>query len=366
MRQLSSRLVSVVIVIVALAAFATAQQNRGYYRFPALSGDTIVFTSEGDLWAVGIQGGVARRLTSHLGDETRPAFSPDGKTIAFSASYEGPTEVYTIPATGGLPVRRTFDGGNAVVGWTPDGKILFATNRYSTLPDVKLATIDRDNKIEIVPLSQAAQGTYDSSGRTLFFTRQSSQGSFTKRYQGGTAENLWRFDGSREAVPLTSDFAGTSKNPMWWSGRIYFLSDRGGTMNIWSMDQNGKDLKQHTRHQGWDIQSPSLADGRIVYQLGADVRLYDIASSADKIVSIELASDFDHLRERWVKNPLDYTTSISLSPNGDRVVLTSRGRVFVAPVKQGRFVDIVAHKPGRYREARMMPDGKACAFDRKR
>src|SRR5215475_16052215 len=137
----------------SLLASVSLAQNRGYYRFPALYGDTVVFTSEGDLWSVGIQGGVARRLTSHPGEESRAAFSPDGKTIAFSANYEGPTEVYTIPAAGGLPVRRTFDGGGVVVGWTPDGKILYQTRRYSTLPDAQLATIDRDNKIEVIPLS---------------------------------------------------------------------------------------------------------------------------------------------------------------------------------------------------------------------
>jgi tricorn protease len=337
-----------------------AQQNRGYYRFPAIHGDTIVFTSEGDLWEVRTAGGVARRLTTHPSEETRPAFSPDGKTIAFSASYEGPTEVYSMSADGGLPIRRTFDGGGAaVVGWTPDGKILYATRRYSTLPDTQLATIDRENRIEIIPLSQAAQGCYDSSGRTLFFTRLPAQGSATKRYKGGTTQNLWSFASGREAIPLTADYEGTSKNAMWWNGRVYFLSDRDGVMNLWSMDENGKNVRQHTHHQTWDIQSPSLSEGRIVYQLGADIHLYDIATGSDKIVPIELASDFDHLRERWVKNPADYMTSVHLSSNGDRVILTSRGRVFVAPVKQGRFVDVAFHKPGRYRDARMMPDGKS-------
>ena len=359
MKHLTTRLLAACCVAVALVTVCSAQQNKGYYRFPAISGDTIVFTSEGDLWEATTQGGVARRLTTHPGEETRPAFSPDGKTIAFAASYEGPTEIYTMPASGGLPVRRTFDGGGAVVGWTPDGKILYMTRRYSTLPDAQLATIDRDNKIEIIPLSQAAQGCYDRAGRTLFFTRLPAQGSSTKRYQGGTAQNLWKFAGSSEATPLTADYPGTSKDAMWWNGRVYFLSDRDGTMNLWSMDENGKNLKQHTRHEGWDIQSPSLSNGRIVYQLGSDLHLFDIAAGSDKTLAIELASDFDHLRERWVKNPLDYTTSIHLSPDGDRLVLTSRGRVFVAPVKQGRFVDVAAHKPGRYRDARMMPDGKS-------
>jgi tricorn protease len=355
------RLALALVLAAAFVVLCSAQQNRGYYRFPAVHGDTIVFTSEGDLWEVGVEGGVARRLTTHLGEETNAAFSPDGKTIAFAASYEGPREVYTMPAAGGLPARRTFDNAGAnSIGWTPDGKILFSTSRYATLPDDQLAVIDTDNRVEIIPLSQAAQGCYDARGRTLFFTRLPAQGSSTKRYQGGTAQNIWKFAEGQEAQPLTADFPGTSKDAMWWNGRVYFLSDRDGTMNLWSMDENGKNLRQHTHSQGWDMQSPSLSGGRIVYQLGADLHLYDIASGADKTVQIELASDFDHLREHWVNNPIDYTTSVHLSPDGDRVVLTSRGRVFVAPAKPtGRFVDVAAHKPGRYRDASMLPDGKS-------
>lgn len=339
---------------------ACAQQNRGYYRFPAIHGSTVVFTSEGDLWEVGVEGGLARRLTTHPGEETRAAFSPDGTTLAYSANYEGPTEVYTMPATGGLPARRTFEGGNAVVaGWTPDGRILFVTSRFSTLPNAQLATIDNENRIELVPLSEASQGVYDSTGKTLFFTRLPFQGSSTKRYKGGTAQNLWRFTSPREAVPLTADYPGASKDAMWWSGRVYFVTDRDGTMNLWSMDENGKNLRQHTRHQGWDVKSAALSQGRIVYQLGADLRLYDIASGTDKVIPIELPSDFDHLREHWIKTPLQYTTSAHISWDGSSVVLTSRGRVFVVPAKQGRLVDATERMPGRYRDARMLPDGKS-------
>ena len=62
------------------------------------------------------------------------------------------------------------------------------------------------------------------------------QGSHTKRYQGGTAQKVWRFtEGDVEAVCLTQDWDGTSRRPMWWRGRVYFVSDRDGTMNIWSM-----------------------------------------------------------------------------------------------------------------------------------
>ena len=347
--------------LLAFAATAWAQpRNHGYYRFPAIHGQTVVFTSEGDLWEVSADGGMARRLTSHPGDETHAAFSPDGKTIAFSADYEGPTEVYTMPAEGGLPMRRTFDGTNGrVAGWTPDGKILYSTRSYATLPNTQLATIDSANNITLIPLSQAAQGAYDAAGKSLFFTRLPFQGSYTKRYHGGEVQNLWKFTPGAEAQPLFADYTGTSKDAMWWNGRVYFLSDRDNTMNLWSMADNGTGLKQLTHHQGWDLKDASLGQGRIVYQMGADILLYDIASGAERTIPIELSSDFDHLRERWVHNPLDYVSSVHISPDGDRIVLTARGRAFVAPAKSGRLVDIPALHPGRYRDARFASDGKS-------
>jgi tricorn protease len=349
-------------LIGVLALCLSAAGRNGYYRFPALHGDIVVFTSEGDLWAVDVKGGPARRLTSHAGLETNPAISPDGQTLAFSAQYEGPTEVYTMPLAGGLPVRRTFAGqGATVVGWTPDGKVLYSTQKYSTLPNTQLVVLDPTSNAEtLLPLSQAADGSLDPSGKTLYFTRLPFQGSYTKRYAGGTAQNLWVFDlGADEARPLTPDYPGTSKNPMVWRDRVYFLSDRDGSMNIWSMDLKGGGLRQHTFHKGFDASSPSLDAGRIAYQLVADLRVYDIAANTDAALSVTLPSDFDQMRERWVTRPLDYLTSAHVSPNGDRVVLVSRGRVFVAPAGDGRWVRVDRQEGVRARSARFMGDGKS-------
>lgn len=347
--------------------------TRGYYRFPTLYLDTIVFTAEGDLWSVGVQGGVARRLTTHHGVESNAAISPMGDRIAFSAEYEGPREVYSMPVCGGRPTRHTYEGdATGVVGWTPDGQILYGTMHYSTLPNVQLATLHpATGKSQLLPLSQASDGCFTADGQTLFFTRLEFQGSHTKRYKGGTAQNIWTFaigacesestesEQTLEAIALTADYSGTSKNPMWWDGRVYFASDRDGTMNLWSMDETGADLRQHTAHKGWDVQSPALHDGRIVYQLGADLHLYTIATQTNERVDIELVSDFDQTRERWVKHPMKYLTSAHLSPTGDRLVLTARGRVFVAPVAQGRLVEATRESRIRYRSARFLPEGKA-------
>ena len=346
------------LLIAIVPVRAQAPGPRGYYRYPALHGDQVVFTAEGDLWTVGVQGGAARRLTSNPGVETNAAISPDGRTVAFTATYEGPSEVYTMPLAGGLPVRRTWEGGAAVVGWTPDGAILYATRSYSTLPNTELARLDTaTGRAALVPLAQASEGAYDPSG-TLFFTRQAFQGSHTRGYRGGTAQNLWRFGrDDAEARPLTGDYAGTSKDPMLWEGRVYFLSDRDGTMNLWSMTPDGGDFRQHTHHDGWDIRSAALDGGRVVYQLGADLRLYTIATGEDREIPITLATDLDQMREHWITTPMEYLTAAHLSSDGGRVVLTARGQVFVAPVGAGRLVE-ASRRPGvRYRSARLAPDG---------
>lgn len=364
MKEISLRwfgLVALTFVGMVPGAAGAADGIQGYYRQPAIHGDTVVFVAEGDLWRVGTAGGKATRITSHAGDEGTPAISPDGQWIAFTGQYEGPTEAYVMAAGGGLPTRLTFDAGRTVVhGWTSDGKVIATTDRFSTLPNIQLYTIDpKTRERKFAPLAQASEGAFEAGAdSTLYFTRLAFQGSNTKRYKGGTAQNLWKFSpGEKEAVPLTGDFEGTSKRPQWWGGRVYFLSDRDGTMNVWSMAPDGKDLRQVTKHRGFDAAGISIDGGKCVYQLGADLHLIDIAKDSDAAMAITLESDFDQTREKWVKKPMDYVTAAHISGDGERVVLTARGRVFVVPHKQGRLVEAGRDEGVRYRSARFVGDG---------
>ncbi len=350
-------------VLVSAQSLFAGDSQQGYYRQPAIHGETIVFVAEGDLWKVSADGGTASRLTTHHGAESTPVISGDGATLAFTAQYEGPTELYTMPLNGGLPTRRTYDGArNAVVGFTPGGDLVYATRLYSTLPDTQLVTIDLDSGARTrIPLSQAAEAAFNDDESMLFFTRLSKQGSHTKRYKGGTAQNIWKFALGRdsEAVPLTPDYPGTSRYPMYWHGRVYFATDRDGHMNLWSMDEQGADSQQLTNHAGWDVQSPSLGQGRIVYQLGADLHLFDIEKRQDRLLSISIDSDFDQTREKWVEKPMDYLSAGHISPDGDRVALIARGEAFVVPHRQGRLVHVTRAPDVRYRDARFMPDGES-------
>ena len=302
----------------AIALAATAQQppaqHSGYYRTPSLYHNTIVFTAEGDLWKYDITTGLTARLTTHEGLETNPVISPDGRNVAFAGQYEGANEVYVMPLDGGVPKRLTYDldGSARPATWLKDGRLLYATSAHSGYPEPELMKVDPASlATEPVPLWEAADGIYDENG-VLFFTRLPNQGSKTKRYKGGFIEQIWRFDGKAEAVNLTGDFDGTSNHPMLYNGRVYFLSDRDGTMNIWSMDKDGKDLRQETHSKGWDLQSPSMSEGRIVYQKGADLWLYDTKDNSDKLLDIRLLSDFDQQKPKWIKSPVQSITYIRI------------------------------------------------------
>ncbi|MFO0808139.1 MAG: S41 family peptidase [Gemmataceae bacterium] len=363
-RGRSTQLLLALLCLTAATA-QTIAADPGYFRQPAIHGDTVVFIAEGDLWSIPVTGGRATRLTAHPAAEGNPAISPDGKFLAFTARFEGPTEVYVMPLAGGPPRRLTFDSARvSYVGWTPDGKVMVGTDAHAGLPNHQLVVLDfaePDGAVirTRIPLAQAADGCYSTDKATLFFTRLAFQGSHTKRYKGGTAQQLWSFrDGDPEAKALTGDYAGTSKTPMVWDGRVYFASDRDGTMNLWSVAPDGSDPKQHTRHTGFDLASPAMASGRVVYQLGADLHVFDIAGGTDKTIPITLTSDFDHTREKWIKEPIEFLSDVHPSPDGAKAVVTTRGRVFVIPRKGGRLVE-AGRKPGvRYRDARFMPDGK--------
>lgn len=356
---MTRRLVALLMFLAAPVAFAA----DGYYRFPALFADTLVFTAEGDLWQVAASGGRAMRLTTHAGLESHAAFSPDGRQVAFSATYEGPTEVYVMATSGGPPKRLTWFGGRALVaGWTPEGEVMFQTTYFEHERQLQLAAVSPETGvIRRIPLARAREGAWLDRDTLVFTFKGMNAGDNLRQYRGGAAGSVWRFSlaSGKEAVALTSAKEGSSTAPMAWGNRIAFLSDRDGVNNLWSMDRDGKDLRQHTRHRDFEVRRASLSRGRVAYQHGADLRLLDLASGQDLPVPIDLVSDFDQLRERWIRKPLDTFNFAHLSANGERVAITARGHVATAGIGTLRRVDLALPRSSRARNAVFMPDGKS-------
>src|SRR5437763_3124930 len=347
----------------------TATAADPYVRFPTVRGDTIVFTSEGDLWRMASSGGKATRLTTHPSSETHAAISRDGKFVAFVASYEGAQEAYVMPIEGGLPKRITFEnGGVTVLGWTAQGEVLVGIdNPVGPSKRRVVAVLDPVRMTRrVLPLADANDAVLDDAGRTVYFTRMglSETRDNVKSYRGGTYAQLWRFDlGSKnEATQLfkgeSPENRANNRRAMWWNGRLYFISDVDGADNLWTSLPDGSDRRELTHYKEWDVRTASLGDGRIVYQLGADLHLFDIASGRDALVHASLVSDFDQQRLRRVKSPLDALTSIDVAGKLERIVLTARGRVTIAGTGSQRRVEIAVPEGARARGAVFSHDDK--------
>lgn len=339
--------------------------TTGFYRQPALHGDTVYLVAEGDLWRVNAQGGEAQRLTTHPGQETQPAVSPDGRWLTFTAQYDGGTELYLMPAAGGAPKRLTWEGGGMRVwGFTAAGEVLYTG--LDTRPGSQLFAIDiKTGQRRQLPVGQASDAALSADGRTLYFTRNGLRGDNARQYRGGAIARLWTLDlsGDAEARPLLAEGHNDRRPLPYRAGgqaRIAFLSDRDGTVNLWSVDARGGDLRQHTTHQGWDIRHASADGSRVVYALGADLYLVDLAEGgAPRKLDVSLGGDFDQTRERWVKKPQDFLVDIAFAPNGERVLLSARGRLATQGVQQLRRAELPQPADGRCKQAEFTSDSRS-------
>lgn len=349
----------------ALCATSAWAGSSGFYRQPALRGDQVYLVAEGDLWRVGAQGGEAQRLTTHPGLESQPVVSPDGQWLAFTAQYDGGTELYLMPAAGGVPKRLTWEGGGMKAwGFTAAGEIVYTG--LDSRPGAQLFAIDaKTGQRRQLPVGQASDGALSADGRTLYFTRSGLRGDNARQYRGGAIARLWALDlaGNAEARPLLAE-GNNDRRPMPYATaageRIAFLSDRDGTVNVWSVNAQGGDLRQHTTHKGWDIRHASIDGSRVVYALGADLYLVDLAqAAAPRKLDIALGGDFDQQRERWVKKPQDFLTDTAFAPNGERALLAARGHLATQGVQQLRRAELPQPADGRCRKAQFSADSKS-------
>ncbi len=366
MTRLERPLVAAAVGILAvLASVAADAATAAYYRQPDIHADRIVFCAEGDLWTVPSAGGLARRLTAHPGSEYFPSFSPDGRLIAFTGEYDGNADVFVIPSDGGEPRRLTWGpAADQVVGWTPDGeRILFRSAAQSPTGDFELYSIPAaGGDPEKLPLGWAVRLAVDPKTGIWAFNRKSWEQATWKRYRGGTAPDIWVGDPAKADFRKVTEFDGIDAYPMWHDGRVYFLSDQGGTMNVWSIRPDGSDRRRHTDFEGWDARWPSIGPGgKIVLVLGGDVHVFDTKDGTTRKVDIDLPSDRILTRVRY-PDPGRTLTSLDLSPDGTRLAIVSRGEIFSVPVKEGVTLPVSRGSGARESWASFDGEGKKLVY----
>ncbi len=362
MKKLTTLLLILISTLFLYSTVLADNPPDGFYCFPSIGGGKIVFASEGDLWSVPAEGGIAMRLTAHEGTERNPRISPDGKWIAYSAQYDGNDEVYVIPINGGEPKRLTWHpASDGAIGWTSDGKILFRSRRDTPNMDTRLYTISPTGGLpELIPLEPAAWISFEPNGKRVAYQKIGLEYHTWKRYKGGEAEDI--YVGTIQPLEfecVTKDFTGKDAFPMWHSdGRIYFVTDRWGRPNLASMLPDGKDIRRLTNFSDYDVRWPYLGDNKIVYQHGMDVWVYDLATGKNGKVDIHLPSDRVDVREKFT-NPAQYLSGWSISRDGDRIALETRGDLFTARTKKkGLIRRITDNSSVRVKDPAWSPDGK--------
>ncbi len=370
---------SLCIVLLCLAAPTFAETPARLLRFPAIYDDQIVFTYAGDLYTVAADGGVARKLTSHEGFEMFARFSPDGQTIAFTGQYDGNTEVYLIPASGGIPQRLTYTAtlgrddvsdrmgpNNIVMTWTPDGEKIIFRSRMRSFNSFngQLYAVPTSGQLpEELPLPRGGFCSYSPDGNKLAYNRVFREFRTWKRYRGGMADDIWIYDFDSRQIENITDNPAQDIIPMWKGDKIYFLSDRDENkrMNLFVYDLDSKETRKLTDFVDFDIKFPSLGHEAIVFENGGYIYRFDLDDEETVKVDIAIEEDMPGGRSSLV-SVADKVTNYEIAPDGKRALFGARGDVFTVPAKHGAIRNLTASPGVHDRNSTWSPDGRWIAY----
>lgn len=346
---------------------AYAEEGSRLLRQPDISADHLTFVYGGDIWLAKRDGSEPRQLTTHPASEFAPKFSPDGKWIAFSASYDNNTDVYIMPVTGGSAKRLTYHpGADTVNGWSADGKsVLFASNReIANSRSNQLFSISIDGGFpQKLMQAVAYEGDLHADGKRLAYRPNGmaySGASGWRLHRGGMTPPVWIIDLEKQKLEKIPHPNANDLNPFWLGDTVYFLSDRDNTAVNLFRYQQGK-VEQLTQSKHWDLKSAAGHGNHVVFDAGGYLYQYDINSGQSKQLPVAINSSSAQQRPQW-KDASKTLTNARLSATGQRIVVSARGEVFTVPVKDGSSRNLTASSGVREFDGLWSPDGSQVAY----
>ena len=329
------------VALVSMFTSALFSQNNPLVNLPSLSpnGETIAFNYQGDIWTASSNGQNLKRLTIHEAYDTKPVWSKDGKTIAFSSDRFGNNDIYTINAEGGTPKRITFHSANdGVTDFTSKGDILFTTARNFVQVE-RAPEIHKVNAKGGTPFRMLNTVGFDSklspNGKFVVLTKGTCRID-REAYKGPANRDIWLYDIKNDKFNQLTTFQGQDFSPYWGDdSSIYFQSARSGVYNIHKLTIDASGNKTGSIEQISSLKNMGLfsfnlsTNGKDAVMVSGDkVSLINVQTKQTAPVNIEINSDyrFDPIVRKTYSNK---ASEIEVSPNGKLSALVIRGEVFV-------------------------------------
>src|SRR5579871_3401966 len=362
------RMTFVAVLLFFAVAFLQAAQSDPplLLRFPTVNKTHIVFNYAGDLWIVSREGGEAHRLTSGVGTESLPFFSPDGSTVAFTGEYDGNRDVYVVPAAGGVPRRLTYHPSDEFVGgWTPDGKKIFFTSWGSNFIhfEDQIFTVPVEGGLPTqLPLPIAEDASFSPDGTHIAYVPHPKWQEAWKRYHGGQTTPIWIADLKDSSIVKIPRDNSNDHHPMWIGDTIYFLSDRNGPVSLFSYDTKSQKVTEALHSDGFDFKTATEGpDALVIEQFGA-IKLYDLQTHQAHNVNIHVDGDLLPVRPHFAKVEPKRIQNYGISPTGARAVFEAWGEIFTVPTDKGDIRNLTNSPAIADRDPTWSPDGKSIAY----
>jgi Tol biopolymer transport system component/C-terminal processing protease CtpA/Prc len=363
-----------ILAIFLAAAASAAAAGIPYLTEPTLcpTRPEIAFVSGGDIWVVSAKGGEAHLLVSNPAEESRPLYSPDGARLAFVSTRTGGGDIYILTLASGELKRLTFDDGlDQLDSWSRDGKWIYFSNGTHDVGrknDVYRVSSEGGTPMPVTAdrFTNEYQGAPSPDGLSVAFAARGNGDQQWWRHGHSHLDEseIWlRKDGTAGAYEKLVDLNGRNNWPMWAPDgkQLYFMSDRTGTENIWSLPVGAKP-KQVTKFTNGRVLWPSMGyDGKaIVFERDFKIWQLDTKNGEAYALPITLMGSAAGVGTTHVA--LNQFTGLDLSPDGKKIVLVGHGDVFAASAHDGGEALQVTHTPGPESQVAWAPDSSRIVY----
>ena len=355
---------------------AGAADSPLWMRYSAISpdGSQIAFCYKGDIYKVSSAGGKAVQLTTHPAYDTQPAWSPDGKTIAFSSNRKGSQDVYIMSAEGGEPTRLTTHSGNeTVIGFRDSDHILFSANiqpdsKNSQFPSPLFVQVyevnikgGRPTRFSEWPMEDMS---FDSTGKKiLYHDKKGYEDPWRKHHQSSIARDIWMYDaGATNQFRKITTFKGEDRNPIWTADNqsFYYLSERDGTFNVYKQGINSSEPKQLTTFKDHPVRFlTSSKDGLLSFFYNGELYTMREGGQPTKLAIQIIADDIENKYAQLSFR--SGASDLALSPNEKEIAYIIRGDVFVSSLEYGT-TRRITDTPEQERSVSFSPDGRSLLY----